>query len=50
MGYQRLTTIGEACRAVLRETLRDTLTWAMQHVLDDGWEPPEVLIGLNLAG
>jgi hypothetical protein len=48
--YQRLTTIGEACRAVLRETLRDTLTWAMQHVLDDGWEPPEVLIGLNLAG
>jgi DDE superfamily endonuclease len=33
--YQRLTTIGEACRAVLRETLRTTLTWAMDHARDE---------------
>src|SRR5713101_6259224 len=26
--YQQLTTIGYACRAILRETLRTTLTWA----------------------
>lgn len=30
--YRRLTTIGEACRAVLNETLLDTLEWAMRQV------------------
>lgn len=30
--YQRLTTIGEACRAVAKETLRKTLEWAMQQL------------------
>jgi hypothetical protein len=30
--YRRLTTIGEACRAVLNETLMDTLEWAMRQV------------------
>jgi DDE superfamily endonuclease len=29
--FQKLTTIGEACRAILRETLRKTLTWAMER-------------------
>lgn len=28
---QRLMTIGEACRAMLRETLRQTLTWAIEQ-------------------
>lgn len=28
----RLTTIGEACRAVLKQTLRQTLEWALQQV------------------
>lgn len=37
-----------AC-VMLRETLRDTLAWAMQHVLEDAWDVPEVLIGLNLV-
>ena len=27
----RLTTIGEACRAMLRETLRTTLAWAIER-------------------
>jgi hypothetical protein len=35
--YQKLMTIGEACRAMLRETLRTTLTWAIQHVEEDQW-------------
>jgi hypothetical protein len=30
--YRRLTTIGEACRAVLNETLLDTLEWALRQV------------------
>jgi hypothetical protein len=29
--YRRLTTIGEACRAVLKETLRQTLEWAIRQ-------------------
>jgi hypothetical protein len=29
--FRRLTTIGEACRAVLKETLRQTLEWAIQQ-------------------
>lgn len=47
--FCQLTTIGEACRAVLRETLRKTLTWAMEHVKRWGWEVPEVIAQLNLG-
>src|SRR5205823_5033304 len=32
----RLMTIGEACRAMLRETLRATLTWAIEQVTERG--------------
>jgi DDE superfamily endonuclease len=46
--YQKLTTIGEACRAVLRETLRSTLTWAMEHVTEHAWDAPKILTYLNL--
>jgi hypothetical protein len=46
--YQKLTTIGEACRAVQRETLRTTITWAMEHVNEQAWEVPQVLTYLNL--
>ena len=28
----KLTTIGEACGAVLRETLRSTIDWAMEQI------------------
>jgi hypothetical protein len=45
----RLTTIGEACRAVLRETLRSTLTWAFKHVQEYHQEPAEVIAHLALG-
>jgi hypothetical protein len=47
--YQQLTTIGEACRAMLRETLRTTLTWAINHVQEDAWSTERVLTHLNLV-
>ncbi len=31
---QRLTTIGEACRAMLRENLRTTLAWVIKQVTE----------------
>ena len=34
----RLMTIGEACRAMLKETLRTTLSWAIEQVTR--WEQP----------
>jgi hypothetical protein len=33
--FRRLTTIGEACRAVLNETLRTTVEWAVRHAADN---------------
>jgi hypothetical protein len=48
--YRKLTTIGEACRAVLRETLRKTLTWAIDRVTQDAWEVQRVVAHLNLGG
>lgn len=42
--FERLTTIGQACRAILRETLRETLTWALKHVSEYGW-PAERVVG-----
>ena len=47
--FQKLTTIGEACRAILRETLRETLTWAMKHVTDKDWSAEQVMAHLNLV-
>ena len=47
--YRKLTTIGEACRAVLRETLRTTLTWAMERVKDEVWSRQRVIAHLGLA-
>ena len=29
--FRKLTTIGEACRAVLRETMRSTIAWAIEQ-------------------
>lgn len=46
--YQKLTTIGEACRAMLRETLRTTLTWAIHHINDYAWSEEQVMSHLNL--
>jgi hypothetical protein len=48
--FQKLTTIGEACRAILRETLRKTLTWAIQRVAENTWSLDRVIAHLNLTG
>jgi len=47
--YQKLTTIGEACRAILRETLRTTLTWAIERVTERTWSTDRVIAHLGLA-
>lgn len=46
----KLTTIGEACRAILRETLRTTLQWALQRVSQYGWSVDRVVGHLGLVG
>ena len=47
--YRKLTTVGEACRAVLRETLRRTLTWAIERVTQRAWDVQRVIAHLNLG-
>jgi len=34
---ERLTTIGQACRSVLRETFCQTLDWAIDKIQNDDW-------------
>ncbi len=47
--YRKLTTIGEACRAIGHETLRSTLSWAMERVLVYDWDKDRVIKHLGLA-
>jgi hypothetical protein len=47
--FQKLTTIGEACRAIHRETLRQTLEWALQRVTENGWRVERVVAHLGLG-
>lgn len=47
---QRLTTIGQACRAMLSETLRTTLEWVVQQVSQAGQSMQWVSVQLGLAG
>jgi hypothetical protein len=44
-----LTTIGEACRAVLRETLRKTITWAIDRATQDQWQTERITSHLALT-
>ena len=44
-----LMTVGEACRAVLREALAKTLSWAIERVTRDAWEMDRVKIALSLT-
>jgi DDE superfamily endonuclease len=44
----RLMTIGEACRAMIRETLRTTLTWAIEQVTEHNRPLDRVVAGLGL--
>jgi hypothetical protein len=46
---QRLTTIGEACRAMLRENLRTTLAWAIEQVVERERPMAHVIIQLGLS-
>jgi hypothetical protein len=45
---ERLTTIGQACMAVLRQTLSDTLAWVIQRIEVDRWEFDEIKSHLAL--
>ena len=45
----RLVTIGEACRAMLKETLRTTLTWAIEQVTERGQSVDRVMAQLRMA-
>jgi hypothetical protein len=47
--FEKLTTIGQACRAILRETLRQTLTWAMEHVTNPYWSTERIVAHLGLT-
>jgi hypothetical protein len=44
-----LTTIGQACRAALRETLGKTITWVIEHATALGWDEGRIMAGLALA-
>jgi hypothetical protein len=44
----KLTTIGEASRAMLRESLRQTLSWAIDQIVDKSRKQKEVLMQLGL--
>jgi hypothetical protein len=46
--FQKLTTIGEACRAILRETLRATLNWVMERSTNPFWTRDRVFAHLGL--
>ena len=45
----RLTTIGQACLAVLRGTRSQTRTWAIDRIQSDGWSCERVKAHLALA-
>jgi len=45
---ERLTTIGQACRAVATETLRTTLAWAIEQVVTNFRKPQHVIAQLGL--
>ena len=48
--YRKLSTIGEACSAILTETLRSTLQWAFERVQKYGWDQDRVVAHLGLTG
>ena len=46
---ERLTTIGQACRAVLKESLSQTLEWVIERAEVDGWSFQKIKVHLALA-
>jgi hypothetical protein len=47
--HRVLTTVGEACRAVLRETLGKTISWAIERATADRWGQERILTHLALV-
>lgn len=45
----KLTTIGEACRAVTKRVLTDTLSWAIDKVIEKKLTVPQVMFQLALT-
>jgi hypothetical protein len=45
---ERLTTIGQACMSVLRQTLSDTISWAIDRIETDGWNFQRIKVQLAL--
>jgi len=45
---ERLTTIGQACMSVLRQTLSDTISWAIERIETDGWNFQRIKVQLAL--
>ncbi len=45
---ERLTTIGQACMSVLRQTLSDTISWVIERIEDDGWNFQRIKVQLDL--
>lgn len=45
---ERLTTIGQACRAITTETFRTTLEWAIRQITQNSQKPQHVLAQLSL--
>jgi len=43
-----VTTIGEACRSTLSETLAATIRWAVERARDDGWTHEKITTQLAL--
>lgn len=46
---ERLTTIGQACMSVLRETLSDTISWVIERIKDDDWNFQRIKTQLALS-
>ena len=44
-----LNTIGEACRAVCRETMATTIQWAIERTTKHGWDQNQIRNHLALA-
>jgi len=47
--FARLTTIGQACRAAIAETLRATLQWAVENTVGKSQPLKHVLAQLALT-
>jgi hypothetical protein len=46
---ERLSTIGQACRAVLRETLSQTISWVIERFEEDHWNCRKIKLQLALS-